>query len=296
MVYDDMIVRKKALKIQERLGMRLGIAYGTSKIPVVKDTFQAMAVLRDLYRVGLKAFVLPPEMFSDIRTTTDLYKTKYGDLLKIKEEAKKLNIELSVRYPDLSEQPDTALKIFCNISSIMDCRTFAIQPNFYSRIMPKEQALKLAVHKINEIVKSLQFKTKVGIETTGKMADVGSLEDVLDIVRRTESTEPIVNWAYIHARGAGALRTEEDFRRIIETMRRAIGSGWFQNAYFFFSGVSYGPSGIMKHIPLEQSDMRLEYLVKEIMGSGIKGTLILEDPGKERIVLKMLEKLGDMVR
>ncbi len=292
----DMIIRKKALKIQERLGMRIGIPYGTTKIPACRNFRETMEVLKELYKIGLRAFVLPKELFSDIKTIADLYKKKYGELLKIKEEAKKLNIELSLRHEMLSEQPDEALKIFCNIHSIMDTRTFTLHPNFYSRMMPHDQALKLTVYKINEIVNSLKFRTKIGIETTGKMREVGSLEDVLDMVKRTQSTEPVINWAHIHARGSGALRTQQDFKAIVDAIRAKIGSGWLGSAYFFFSGVSYGPSGEIKHIPLSSSDINLGYLIKEIMSSGIKGTLILEDPHREKFILKMLESLGDMVR
>ena len=292
----DMIIRKKALKIQERLGMRIGIPYGTSKIPAIRNLREAMEVLRELYKVGLKAFVLPPELFSDIRTTSDLYKHKYAELLKIKEEAKKFNIELSVRQTRLTNNPDENLKIFCNISSIMDCRTFIIHPNFYSSMMPKDQALRVAVRKINEIVAGLRFRTKIGVETTGRMADVGSLEDVIDIVKRTESTEAVINWAHIHARGAGALRTQEDFGRILSKLKAEIGTGWMRDAYFLFSGVSYWPSGEIKHIRLEKSDINLEHMIKESMGMGIRGTLVFEDPDRERFILKTLEKLGDMVR
>jgi len=292
----DMIVRKKALKIQERLGMRIGIPYGITKIPVVRNFRETMEVLRELYKIGLKAFILPRELFSDIKTTADIYKIRYAELLKIKEEAKKLNIELALRHTELTEQPDEELKIFCNIGSIMDCRTFIIHPDFYSRIMPHEQALRLAVHKVNEIIASLRFRTKIGIETTGRMNVVGSLEDVVDIVKRTQSTEPVLNWAHIHARGAGALRTQDDFRKIITDVKRDIGSGWLQSAYMLFSGISYGPSGEIKHIPLEKSDIKLEYLIKEIMGGGVKGTLIFEDPEREKFILKTLEQLADMVR
>ena len=292
----DMIVRKKALKIQERLGMRIGIPYGITKTPAVRNFRETMEVLRELYKVGLKAFVLPKELFSDIKTTADLYKIRYAELLKIKEEAKKLNIELALRHTDLPQQPDEALKIFCNIASIMDCRTFIVHPNFYSKIMPHDQALRLAVHKINEIVAGLRFRTKIGVESTGKMNEVGSLEDVVDMVKRTQSTEPVLNWAHIHARGTGALRTQEDFKRIIDSVRRDVGSGWVQNAYMLFSGVSYGPSGEIKHIPLAKSDIKLEYLIKELMGGGVKGTLIFEDPEREKFIMRMLENLADMVR
>src|SRR4030043_38212 len=157
----DMIIRKKALKIQERLGMNIGIAYGINRIPVVKTTEQAMTALKELYRIGIRAFLLPKELFSGILTTTDLYKNYYGELLKI-----------------------------------------------------------------NEITTSLRVKAKIGIETTGRSEHVGSLEDVIDIVKRTHGTEPVINWAHVHARGYGALRTGSDYMRIISKLKNEIAHAW----------------------------------------------------------------------
>jgi deoxyribonuclease-4 len=291
----EMLIRKKALKIQERLGMRIGVMDGISKIPVAKTTEQALEVIRELYKIGLKAFVLPKELFYGIDTSTDLYKAKYGDLLRIKDLAKKYSIELALRHPSLGDQPDETLRIFCNIASIMDCRTFIIRPTFYAQ-MPQDQALKLVVYKINEIMTSIGSDIKLGIETTGRMNEVGSLEDVIDIVKRTTGTQPVLNWGQIHARGVGALRSQADFKSIMDTVRRNIGSGCLQNAYFIFSGASYGPSGFIRGAPLDRSDMKLEYLIHEAMGLGARGTLIIDDPGKENYILKNMENIGDMVR
>ena len=291
----DMLIRKKVLKIQERLGMRIGVMDGINKMPIVRTPSETLTALRELYKIGIRAFVLPKELFSRIYTTSDLYKQHYGDLIKIKENAQKLGIELSIHHNKLTDQPDEALKTFANIASIMDCRTVIIHPDFYSN-MPQNQALKLVVYKINEIVVGLNVKVKIGIETTGRMKELGSLEEVVDIVKRTQSTEPILNWAHIHARGAGALRTQRDFRVIMDSVRTQIGQGWVSNAYFLFSGISYGPSGEIKHIPFAKSDINLEYLIREIMSLNIKGTLIFEDPDKEKFVLKMMDRLSDMVR
>ena len=110
----DMLIRKKTLKVQERLGMRIGVMYGTKKIPVVKNMNEVMTVLRELYKIGVKAFVLPKELFSGISSISDLYKIYYGDLLRIKEEASKYNIELALHHDKLTDQPDETLKLFCN--------------------------------------------------------------------------------------------------------------------------------------------------------------------------------------
>jgi deoxyribonuclease-4 len=291
----DTLIRKKLLKIQDRLGMRIGIAYGTQKIPVTNTPDKVIAVLNELYKIGLKAFILPKELFSGIRNTSDLYKEHYGDLLRIRELAAKYNIELSLHYPKLSDQPDDAMRIFSSIESIMDCRTFVIRPDFYA-MMPQDQALRLVVYKINEIKTSSRESGKMGVETTGRINQLGSLEEIIDIVKRTEGTEAIINWGNVHARGAGALRTEEDYKRVISQVRQNVGSQWLQNAYFIVSGMSYGPSGAIRSIPIRQSDINLAYFVKAAMSFNTKGTVIFDDPAKEQFILKNMDYLADLVR
>jgi len=291
-----MMIRKKALKIQERLGMRIGIAYGTSRNPVVNTTGQALDALVNLYKIGMKAFVLPKELFLSIQSATDLYKTEYANLLKIRDEAKRYNIELAVRHDSLPSEPDEVMRTFATISSVMGCRTFILNPAFYSKLMPQEQALRLAVHKINEVVSALRAGTKIGIETTGRMNEVGSLEEVLDIVKRTQSSEPAINWGMIHARGAGALRSQRDFESVLNDIRKAIGGRWLEEGYFLFSGASYGPSGLTRVVPIEKSDLSLEHMIRASMAMNVKGTLIIEDPEKEKYILRNLDQMADMVR
>ena len=291
----DMLIRKKALKIQERLSMRLGVMYGVSSIPVARTPQQVLDVLRELYKIGMKAFVLPKELFSGVVTAADLYKDFYGDMLKIREMAQKFNIELALHYPDLPEDPDETLKVFCAICSVMDCRTFIIDPDIYKN-MPQDQSVRLAVYKINEIMTNLRAQCKMGIETTGKINQPGSLEQVVDIAKRTKGTEVVLNWGNIHARGSGALRTEDDFRQVLSYVTNNIGRNWLENAYFLFSGVSYGPSGKIKDIPLAKSDISLRNMIRQAVSFGVKGTLVFQDPDKEKLLLKILDDLGDMVR
>lgn len=292
-----MLTRKKSLKIQERLGMRIGVAYGSSKIPVIKTPQQALEVLEDMYKIGFKALLIPRELFTGIRNISDLYKEHYTNLLKIKTIASKYNIELSIHNHSLPGDPqlDEELKIFCNVANVMDTRSLIFHPTFYSR-MPQDQALRLVVYKINETVNELRIKSRIGIETTGRLNELGSVEDVIDMVKRTTRTEPVLNWAHIHARSSGALTSEEDFRRILDKVRSEIGQYWLKEAYFIFSGISYDPSGALQHRSVVRSDMKLEHLIKSIQSLNIKGTLIFETPNKEKDILDMLQELGDMVR
>ncbi len=290
-----MLIRKKSLKMQERLGMKIGVTYGISSIPVIKTIDEALEVLRELYKVGFRALVLPPDLFKGINDTTDLYKEAYGDLLRLKNIAKKFGIELSLRQTSFGDIPDNSLRIFSTVASVMDCRIFTIPPTFYSR-MPEQQALKLTVHKINEIVNEIRVKAKIGIETTGKLGELGSLEDVIEICKRTHNTEPVINWAHLHARGAGCLKTPDDFKSVVEQVRQGVGQQWIRDAYFFFSGVKYGPSGEIGHMSFMGSDLKLEHLIRTALSYGMSGTIIFEEPEREKNIVTMLDQLGDMVR
>lgn len=292
-----MLIRKKCLKIQERLGMRIGVAYGSRKIPIVKTPEETLEVLEAFYKTGFKAFLLPRELFSSIKDTSDLYKEHYNNLLKVKTIAGKYNIELSVHNHRLpgDQRLDKELRIFSNVANVMDLRSMILHPNFY-RNMPQEQSLRLVVYKINEVVNDIRIRSKIGIETTGNVRELGSVEDVTEIVKRTRNTEPVFNWAHIHARSSGALTSEGDFRRILDNTRSEVGQGWLREAYFIFSGVSYGPTGATSHRPVKNSDMDLAHLIKNIQSLNIKGTLIFETPGREKDILDILQQLGDMVR
>jgi hypothetical protein len=290
-----MLIRKKSLKMQERLGMKVGVTYGVSSIPVVKTIDQTLEVLRELYKVGFRALVLPPDLFSKIHDTTELYKEYYGDLLRLKNIARKFGIELSLRQTGFGDMPDNSLRIFSTIASVMDCRIFVISPNFYSR-MPQSQALKLVVYKINEIVNEVRVNAKIGIETSGRIGDLGSVEEVIEICKRTRNTEPAINWAHLHARGAGCLKAPEDFKAIIEKVRQGVGNQWTRDAYFFFSGIKYGPSGEIAHRTFVGSDLKLEHMIRAALSYNMGGTIIFEEPEREKHIVEMLDAIGDMVR
>ena len=126
--------------------------------------------------------------------------------------------------------------------------------------------------------------------------ELGSIEHVIDICRRTKNTEPVINWGNVHARGAGYLKGQSDYKNVIEQVRQGFGQGWLRNAYFFFTGVKYGPSGKIGQIPFRDSDLRLNDLIRSILSYGIRGTIIFDDPSREQDIVKMLDDLGDMVR
>ena len=88
----------------------------------------------------------------------------------------------------------------------------------------------------------------------------------------------------------------KDIKSVIEQVRQGAGQGWLRNAYFFFSGTKYGPSGELGHISFMDSDLQLNHLIRGVLSYGMGGTIIFDEPAREKNVVSMLDELGDMVR
>src|SRR5919109_264495 len=54
-----------------------------------------------------------------------------------------------------------------------------------------------------------KFSCKLGIEVMGKQQTVGDLDQVIQICKAVPGTVPIVDFAHIHARTNGGLKTKE---------------------------------------------------------------------------------------
>jgi len=72
-----------------------------------------------------------------------------------------------------------------------------------------------------------RLSTKIGIETSGRQNLWGSLEEVLEVVNHVEGSVPVINFAHIHARGHGRLKTSEDYGELFDQVRETIGSKEF---------------------------------------------------------------------
>ena len=128
--------------------------------------------------------------------------------------------------------------------------------------------------------------TKVGIETSGRQNLWGSLEDVLEVVNHVEGAVPVINFAHIHARGHGRLKTSEDYGELFDLVRETIGATEF---YCHFSGIEHRMGNALHYTQIKKSDLNFdplaEFLVEE--GEWLDVTLISDSPLLEHDAMYM---------
>lgn len=88
-------------------------------------------------------------------------------------------------------------------------------------------------------------------ETMGKSAQIGTVEEVIDLCKLGDNVYPCIDFGHINALYGGILKNQDDFQSIIDKMFDGIGEEKTKNMHVHFSKIQYGPKGEIKHLTFE---------------------------------------------
>lgn len=184
----------------------------------------------------------------------------------------------------------------------MNAHVVVFHPGFYGEKSPRK-ALELCVKALSEVVESMKSfqitKVHLGPETTGKLSQFGSLDEVLTLCERVELTEPVIDWAHIHARERGKMETVGDFRKILDLIEKRLGTDVMKKLHCHYTHVEFTGKGEKRHHIMDEVEYgpSFEALASLIAELGLTPVIISESPvldvdaQKMRdIVLKKLEE------
>lgn len=178
----------------------------------------------------------------------------------------------------------------------MDAHVVVFHPGFYGKKRPDE-ALELCVKAMSDVIESMKSlgiaKVRLGPEIAGKRSQLGSLEEVLALCERVDSTEPVIDWAHIHAREGGKMRTVGDFRVVTDEIEKRLGSYAVRNLHCHFTHVEFTKKGERCHHMLDEVEFGpdFQHLATLIEELDLKPVIISESP----ILDVDAQKMRDMV-
>jgi len=131
-------------------------------------------------------------------------------------------------------------------------------------------------------------RVRLRLETMGKPAMLGSLEDVLELSRALQGVEPCLDFAHLHARGGdGSMNTYEEWSASLRAYGDALGPASLERLHIHCSGIDYGPKGERRHLRLVDSDLDLAPLLRALIDHGCAGRILCESPVMEEDALLM---------
>ena len=88
-------------------------------------------------------------------------------------------------------------------------------------------------------------------ETMGKQAQIGTVEEIIDLCKLGDNVYPCIDFGHINALYGGILKNKDDFQSIVDKMFDGIGEEKTKNMHVHFSKIQYGPKGEIKHLTFE---------------------------------------------
>lgn len=122
-------------------------------------------------------------------------------------------------------------------------------------------------------------KAKLGIENTGKQKAIGTVDEIIELIKMIDDERviPIIDWSHLYARSNGTYPyTYEDFVDILNKFEQKIG---YKPFYFHGGGIEYKNGNEVKHISAKTYQPPLPYLFAALQDLDYKEfTFIVESP------------------
>jgi len=118
-----------------------------------------------------------------------------------------------------------------------------------------------------------------GIEVMGRVRELGSIDDVVEIAGRLDWVRPVIDFAHMHATTDGALTTVEPFAKALAKADAVIELG--APFHIHFSDIQFANRNETKHLPYGEGTLRAEPMRDALAGFERPATVISESPTPE---------------
>ncbi len=167
-------------------------------------------------------------------------------------------------------------------ASLLGADTIVIHTGSAAKIS-RSEAMALAAHTLE---KNLEVNgdtdIRMGLETMGKLNQLGTLEEVLELCKISPKYCPVVDFGHLNARSLGGYFPDCDsYRRIFDTIACTLGDGYAYKLHCHFSKIEYTASGEKKHLTFADTlyGPEFEGLAEAIVREGVCPRIISESAG-----------------
>ena len=227
---------------------------------------------KTFYDAGHKRTLEAPKWLNEIGL--DAYEYSFGKgftlpddtAIAIGNEMKKYGIAISVHAPyyiNFATPTDEMAEKSYNyvIESLRKLRLLGgnrlvVHPASQGK-MTREEAVELCKKRLHilkdKIIDAGYSDMYICLETMGKSAQIGTYEEVLDFCTIYDKYIPTFDFGHINALTQGTLKSEEDYKKILDRSFEVIGEEKTKMCHIHFSKIEYSTKGEVKHLTLEDT-------------------------------------------
>jgi len=168
------------------------------------------------------------------------------------------------------------------IAALCGAVSIVFHAAFYMKDAPAQVYEQVKKH-LSQVTSQLRAEgNRVWIrpEVTGKTAQFGTLEEVLELSKDIEGVAPCIDFAHWHAR-TGKFNSYDEFSFALKQVENKLGRQALDNIHIHISGIAYGKHGELKHLDMADADLNYKDFIRAIIDHKVKGTIVCESPHRE---------------
>ena len=149
----------------------------------------------------------------------------------------------------------------------------------------RDEAMRLAGDTLVKTLASVNtYGIKIGLETMGKINQLGTLDEVLELCRIDSAFVPVVDFGHLNARDLGGIFVSaDDYLRVFDKISNSLGAEIAENLHCHFSKIEWTNSGEKRHLTFEDNiyGPGFEPLMETIYKHNLSPTIICESAGTQ---------------
>lgn len=134
---------------------------------------------------------------------------------------------------------------------------------------------------------------KIGLETMGKINQLGTLDEIIELCRMDSQLVPVVDFGHLYARAHGEdMNTSDKIKYTFDAISKNLGAEVSENLHCHFSCIEYSNGGEVKHLTFENGIFgpAPEMFANVLAEIGVTPTVICESAGTQDVDAKFLKE------
>jgi deoxyribonuclease IV len=266
--------RKKAVDANETGGL----LFGTGGVPVSARLPSTESGIERLAELGLGCmeveFVQGVKMSPEVAVSVGELAARKGIALTAHAP---YAINLNAVEPQKVHMSKQRILQTARIAALFGARSITFHAAFYLRSTPADTYAVVKRH-LQEVLDTLRKEGNTVIirpEVAGKPSQFGTLDELLQLSTEIEGIAPCIDFSHWHAR-TGSANSYPEFLDILQQIEGKLGRQALDNMHVHLSGIAYGSKGEIKHLMLDDSDLKYMELIKALKERKAKGVIICE--------------------
>ena len=218
-------------------------------------------------------------------------------------------ISLASQKDDVVERSKLEIKKAFDLAKILGAKRIIFHPGagYGKTLEDRKIGLKRLINSLNSLENEIDTKNiKIYPEIGGKINQLGSLDEIIEICKNVNFARPCIDLAHLHARELGSMISKEKIVDVLKRIEKELGRNILEETHFHVYPVDYTDKGEKSHkafgdkldvcqLPLlnvEQEYMpKAEDFVNAIKEMNLSPIVICEAHNTQDIGAKLMKEL-----